>query len=83
MPWNDYPQAAVDNAKRALNLREEEGTDCGTVVGWNTARILANREVVSHDRLPRIYSFLSRAKVYDSGSFKDEDGKQVCSSFKK
>ena len=80
MPWTDYPQAAVDNAKRALNLREEEGTDCGTVVGWNTARILANREVVSHDRLPRIYSFLSRAKVYDSGSFKDEDGKQVCGS---
>jgi len=80
MPWNDYPQAAVENAKRALNLREEEGTDCGTVVGWNTARILANREVVSHDRLPRIYSFLSRAKVYDSGSFKDEDGKQVCGS---
>ena len=80
MPWTDYPQAAVDNAKRALNLREEEGTDCGTVVGWNTARILANREVVSHDRLPRIYSFLSRAKVYDSGSFKDEEGKQVCGS---
>ena len=80
MPWTDYPQAAVDNAKRALQLREEEGTDCGTVVGWNTARILAQRDVVSHDRLPRIYSFLSRAKVYDTGSFKDEEGNQVCGS---
>ena len=80
MPWTDYPQAAVDNAKRALQLREEEGTDCGTVVGWNTARILAERDVVSHDRLPRIYSFLSRAKVYDTGSFKDEEGNQVCGS---
>jgi len=80
MPWTDYPQAAVDNAKRALALREEEGSDCGTVVGWNTARILADRGVVSHDRLPRIYSFLSRAKVYDTGSFKDEDGNQVCGS---
>ena len=80
MPWTDYPQASVDNAKRALQLREEEGTDCGTVVGWNTARILAERDVVSHDRLPRIYSFLSRAKVYDTGSFKDEEGNQVCGS---
>lgn len=80
MPWTDYPQAATDNAKRALKIREEEGTDCGTSVGWRTASILANREAVSHDRLPRIYSFLSRAKVYDKGSFKDEDGKQICGS---
>lgn len=80
MPWTDYPQAATDNAKRALKLREEEGTDCGTVVGWNTARILASREAVSKERLPRIYSFLSRAKVYDQGSFKDEEGNQICGS---
>jgi len=80
MPWTNYPQAAKDNAQRALDLREEEGTDCGTVVGWNTARILANGEVVSEERLPRIFSFLSRAKVYDTGSFKDEEGDQVCGS---
>lgn len=80
MPWTDYPQAATDNAKRALAIREEEGTDCGTSVGWRTASILANREAVSHDRLPRIYSFLSRAKVYDKGVFKDEEGKQICGS---
>ena len=80
MPWTDYPQAATDNAKRALDLREEEGTDCGTPVGWESARIIANREAVSEDRLPRIYSFLSRAKTYDQGSFKDEDGKQICGS---
>jgi len=80
MPWTDYPQAATDNAKRALAIREEEGTDCGTPVGWESARIIANREAVSHDRLPRIYSFLSRAKTYDQGSFKDEDGKQICGS---
>ena len=80
MPWTDYPQAATDNAKRALAIREEEGTDCGTPVGWESARIIANREAVSEDRLPRIYSFLSRAKTYDQGSFKDEDGKQICGS---
>lgn len=80
MPWTDYPQAASDNARRALDLREEEGTDCGTPVGWESARIIANREAVTESRLPRIYSFLSRAKVYDKGSFKDEDGKQICGS---
>ena len=80
MPWTDYPQAATDHAKRALKLRKEEGTDCGTPVGWESARILANKEAVTEQRLPRIYSFLSRAKVYDKGRFKDEDGKQICGS---
>lgn len=80
MPWNDYPKAASDNAARALKHREENGSDCGTVVGWNTARILANREMVSHERLPRIYSFLSRAKVYDQGDFVDAEGKEICGS---
>jgi len=80
MPWNDYPQAASDNAAKALKHREEHDSDCGTVVGWNTARILANREMVSHDRLPRIYSFLSRAKVYDQGDFFDADGNEICGS---
>ena len=80
MPWTDYPQAATDNAKRALKIREEEGTDCGTPVGWESARIIANKEAITEQRLPRIYSFLSRAKVYDKGRFKDEDGKQICGS---
>ena len=80
MSFTDYPQAATDHAKRALKLRKEEGTDCGTPVGWESARIIANKEAVTEQRLPRIYSFLSRAKTYDQGSFKDEDGKQICGS---
>lgn len=80
MSFTDYPQAAVDNAKRALKIREEEGTDCGTPVGWESARIIANKEAITEQRLPRVYSFLSRAKTYDQGIFKDEDGKQICGS---
>jgi len=80
MPWSDYPKAATEHAKRALKHREEHDSDCGTSVGWRTASILANREPVSHDRLPRIFSFLSRAKVYDQGAFFDEDGKEICGS---
>ena len=80
MPWSNYPQAASDNAQRALDHRAEYDSECGTAVGWETARILANREEVSVERLPRIYSFLSRAKVYDQGEFIDADGKEICGS---
>ncbi len=80
MPWNNYPQAASDNAARALKHREENGSDCGTPVGWQRANQLANRESISDDVLVRTYSFLSRAKVYDQGRFTDEDGKEICGS---
>lgn len=80
MPYNDYPQAATNNAKRAIKHREDNGSDCGTPVGWETARILANRETISHDRTVRAYSFLSRAKVYDQGKYTDADGNEICGS---
>jgi uncharacterized protein len=80
MPYNDYPQAATNNAKRAIKHREDNGSDCGTPVGWETARILANRETISHDRTVRAYSFLSRAKTYDQGKYTDADGNEICGS---
>jgi hypothetical protein len=80
MPWSDYPQAATDNAQRALDHREEYDSQCGTPVGWETARILSEREAISVERLPRIYSFLSRAKVYDQGDFFDSEKNEICGS---
>jgi HK97 family phage prohead protease len=80
MPWNDYPQAAVNNAQRALDFREENGTDCGTPVGWARANQIAGKENLSDETLVRTYSFLSRAKTYDQGKFTDEDGKEICGS---
>lgn len=80
MPYKDYPQAATNNAKRAIKHREDNGSDCGTPVGWETARILANRETISHDRTVRAYSFLSRAKVYDQGKYFDENDNEICGS---
>ena len=80
MPWDDYPQAAVENAQRALDFREENGTDCGTPVGWARANQIAGRENLSDETLVRTYSFLSRAKTYDQGKFTDEDGKEICGS---
>lgn len=80
MPWSNYPEAASNQAKKALEFREENGTDCGTAVGWQRANQLAGRESISDDVLRRTFSFLSRAKVYDQGRFTDEDGKEICGS---
>jgi HK97 family phage prohead protease len=55
--YNDYPEAATNNAKRALKYKEENGSDCGTPVGWTRARQLANKERISRDTIARMASF--------------------------
>ena len=55
--YNDYPEAASNNAKRALKYKEENGSDCGTHVGWTRANQLANREKISRDTIARMASF--------------------------
>jgi hypothetical protein len=56
--YNDYPQAASDNAKIALRWAEENGWgDCGTQVGKVRANQLANRESISRETISRIASF--------------------------
>lgn len=57
MTYNDYPEAATNNAKRALKYKEENGSSCGTDVGWTRARQLANRESLSRDTIGRMASF--------------------------
>jgi hypothetical protein len=80
MPYNDYPKAASEEARKALRHREESGSDCGTRVGWERANQLANRETISDETVKRTYSFLSRSKVYDQGEFTDADGNEICGS---
>ena len=57
--YNDYPQAATNNAKRALAYRDESGNPngCGTRVGWARANQLANREPISRDTIARMSAF--------------------------
>lgn len=55
--YNDYPEAATNNAKRALKYKDENGSSCGTPVGWTRARQLANRERISRDTIARMASF--------------------------
>jgi hypothetical protein len=55
--YNDYPESASNNAKRAIKYKEENGSSCGTQVGWTRARQLANKEKLSRDTISRMASF--------------------------
>lgn len=56
--YNDYPEAATENAKIALRYAEENGWgSCGTAVGKQRANQLANRENISEDTISRMASF--------------------------
>lgn len=55
--YNDYPEAATNNAKRALKFIEETGSNCATPVGRARGRQLANKERISRETIARMASF--------------------------
>lgn len=64
--YTDYPQAAVDNAKRALKYVDKNGWGtCGTLVGKARASQLANREPISRDTIARMASFKRHQQYKD------------------
>ena len=63
--YNDYPQAATNNAKRARKWKEENGSDCGTRVGWTRSAQLADRKKISRDTIARMASFKRHQQYKD------------------
>ena len=55
--YNDYPVAASENACRAIKYKEQNGSDCGTQVGWTRASQLCNRRSISVETIARMASF--------------------------
>lgn len=56
--YSDYPQAARNNAKRALKWAEENGWgSCGTAVGKQRANQLAKGEALTASTIARMASF--------------------------
>lgn len=56
--YNDYPEAAKENAKIALRWAEKNGWgSCGTSVGKQRANQLANGENISEDTIARMAGF--------------------------
>jgi hypothetical protein len=57
--YTDYPKAASENAKAALNWAEKNGwKGCGTAVGKARANQLANREPISLETIERMAAFI-------------------------
>lgn len=57
--FNDYPEAAKENARRALQWAEENGWgDCGTPIGKARANQLAKGESISMDTIARMAAFI-------------------------
>lgn len=78
--YSGYPDSAKKAARRAIKHKEENGTSCGTAVGWTRARTISSGESMTLSTVKRTYSFLSRSETYNTGSFTDKDGKDVCGS---
>ena len=56
--YDDYPEAAKENAKVALRWAEENGWgDCGTAVGKIRANQLANGEAITRETIARMAGF--------------------------
>lgn len=63
--YNDYPQAAKNNAKRAIEYKKKNGSSCGTSVGWTRAGQLARGEKLSRSTIARMASFKRHQKNKD------------------
>tara|TARA_R100000353_G_scaffold34514_2_gene27622 strand:- start:1665 stop:2009 length:345 start_codon:yes stop_codon:yes gene_type:complete len=55
--YNDYPKGARNNAKRAIEWKEKNGSSCGTQVGWTRARQLADGKNITRSTIARMASF--------------------------
>lgn len=55
--YGDYPQAAKNNAKRAIAWKEKNGSSCGTSVGWTRAAQLARGANLSRSTIAKMASF--------------------------
>ena len=55
--YSDYPESARNNAKRALKWKKENGSSCGTSVGWTRANQLASGQAISRETIARMASF--------------------------
>jgi hypothetical protein len=70
--YNDYPQEAVNNAKRALKYVEENGWgSCGEATGKARANQIANKENLTRDTIARMSAFKRHQQYknvpYDKG----------------
>jgi len=62
--YSDYGNDIKNNAKRGIELNNNNGNKCATQTGKVRAQQLANGEPISIETIKRMYSYLSRAETY-------------------
>jgi len=62
--YSDYPDGVKNNAKRGIELNENQNNKCATPTGKIRARQLSKGEPISLATIKRMYSYLSRAETY-------------------
>jgi hypothetical protein len=75
MSFKDYPKAARQKAKSAINRNTKNGNRCATQVGKVRAQQLAQGKPLSLETVKRTYSYLSRGQAY-----RDPDNPNSCGS---
>lgn len=64
--YNDYPEAAVNNAKRALKWVEENGWGtCGEATGKLRANQIANKENITRETIAKMSAFKRHQQYKD------------------
>ncbi len=63
--YNDYPQGAVNNAKRAIEWKKKNGSSCGTRVGWTRAAQISRKGKLSRSTIARMASFKRHQQYKD------------------
>jgi len=62
--YANYPDGVKNNAKRGIELNENQGNKCATQTGKVRAQQLAQGKAISFQTVKRMYSYLSRAEEY-------------------
>ena len=74
MSFSDYPKAARQKAKSAINRNAARGNRCATQVGKVRAQQIAQGQPLSKTTLERTFSYLSRGKAYDNPNNRNSCG---------
>jgi hypothetical protein len=68
--YTQYPQKARKNASDAIKWNEQK-PGCGTKMGWDVAKTIAEGKPLSYKQVKRVRNFLVRNEIYKNTPFMD------------
>ena len=69
--YSSYPDKAKRNAVTALRWAEESPGQCGTKMGWETARIISEGKPLSYKMIKRIKNYLEKNEEHMNKPFNE------------